>query len=189
MVKATKQQMILQVVVCIWIILCNLTVNLLDLPAKGIHYANWAFFMINILFFLVGEPDMKKRYIQVLVGSLMGILLAGFTTLILALLWSEQGMGGTLSFVPSLMVPLASSLAILIILHPVCPTLFNNCGFVYYLVALTIMENEVWGGNPLSNIPAYAFSAIAGHIIVNGGSLLIIGALTKYFAQKATAGE
>jgi len=189
MAKVSKPQILLQVAVCIWIIICNLIVNLLDLPARGIHYTNWAFFMINILYFLVGEADMKKRYIQVLAGSLVGILLAGLTTLVLALLWSEQGMGGRMSFVPSLMIPLSVSLAILIILHPIFPTLFNNCGFVYYIVALTIMENEPWGGNPLSNIPAYGLSAIAGHIIVNGGSLLIIATLSKHFAKKAAASK
>lgn len=187
MAKVSKPQIILQIAVCIWIIICNLCVNLLGLPERGIHFTNWAFFMINILYFLVGEPDMKKRFIEVLAGSIAGILLAGFTTLVLALLWEEQGMGGSLSFVPSLMIPLSVALIILIVLHPVCPMVFNNCGFVYYLVALTIMENEPWGDNPLSNIPAYAISAIAGHIIVNGGSLLIITSMKNYFTKKAAS--
>lgn len=183
MSKVSKSQMIIQLCVCAWIILCNLTVNLLDFHSLGIHYANWAFFMINILYFLVGEPDMKKRFVDVLAGSLVGIILAGFTTLGLSMLWVE--LGGTMSFVPSLMIPLSISLVILIVFHPIFPRVFNNCGFVYFLVALTIMENEPWGGNPLTNIPAYAICAILGHFIVNGGSLFIITSLKNHFSKKA----
>ena len=183
--KVTKPQMITQTTVCIWIIVCNLIVNLLALPEHGIHYVNWCFFMSNILFFICTEENMKKRFMIVGLGSIVGVVLAALTTLVLALLWTEQGMGGSMSFVPSLMIPLAVSLAILIILHPICPVNFHNYGFVFYLVALTVMENEPWGGNPLSNLPAYIVSLVLGHVIVNGGSLIIITSLRKYFAKKA----
>jgi hypothetical protein len=183
----TKPQMVVQICVCIWIIAANFIVNMLDLPEHGIHFANWCFFMINIIFFLSGEPDMKKRFVHTLVGSLVGIVLAGLTTLGLALLWTEQGMGGKMSYLPSLMIPLSICLILLIVFHPIFPAVFNNCGFVYYLTSLTVMGAMPWGGNALSNVPSYLICTILGHFIVNGVSLLIIGAVQKHYVNKAKA--
>lgn len=46
------------------------------------------------------------------------------------------------------------------------------------------MDHMPWGGNALSNVPAYLICTILGHFIVNGISLLIIGKVSAYFAEK-----
>lgn len=187
--NVTKEVMTIEVSVCIWIIVANLIVNLLHLPEHGIHFSNWCFFMINIIYFIGGDANMKTRFIQTLGGSIVGILLAGFTTLLLALLWKEQGMGGSMEYVPSLMIPLAICLVLIIVLHPIFPVLFNNYGFVFYLTSLTVMGSMPWGGNAITNIPSYIVSAVLGHIIVNGVSLLIIGTVKKHYAKQTQKTE
>lgn len=185
MKKVTKGQMIVVTCICCWIILLNVIATTLQLPEKGIHYVNWCFFLINILYFLGGDADMKKRFKDTLCGSIVGLLLAALCTFILAMLWEEQGMGGHLSYVPSVCIPLAICIACIVILHPILPMFFNNCGFAYFLVALTIMANEPWGGNPITNLGAYIISTILGHIIANGGSLLIRTVVGKKLAEMA----
>lgn len=170
--RVTAAQMKIQGAICLWILACNLILNLLHLPDHGVHFVNWAFFLINILFFLDGETSVRRRYLSVMVGSLVGIVLAGLVTWTLLHLWSEYG--GPWPYLPALMLPLAVAISCMILLHPLFPVVCNNCGFAYFLVSLTIMSNEPWGGDSFSNIPAYLISAVLGHLIVNGVCLLLI---------------
>ena len=70
------------------------------------------------------------------------------------------------------MLPLVGCLALMILLHPCCPVLFNNAGFGYFIVALIHAESAV------PNAGAYLWSCVLGQFIVVGGSLLAVRACT-----------
>lgn len=173
-IREQKNSLIIHIVIFFWIVLVNLIVQLTHAKIMQIGYCNWAFFLITVLFFLDGETDTKRKYKKVLVGSLIGILLAGLFTAAETML-AEQG----ISIVVAIMIPLAICLGLIIILQPVFPVVFNNCCFAYFLVSLMDAEHA------FSGIPAYAGSTLAGHLIVNSGTLVIIYGMKKYLEAKS----
>ena len=166
--KELKEKLKVNTVVFLWILLCNLLVQLLLPSLSNLGFYNWAFFLINILFFLVTEGEYRERFISVILGSAIGIFAAGMMDFIMTklILWGTPDLW-------SIMIPLAFCLAVIIILHPVLPRIFNNCGFAYFLVSLIDAEAA------FDNMPEYMASALAGHLIVNTGTVAIIIMMLK----------
>lgn len=173
MMSGKKDHIIVSSIIFIWIVLVNFVVQLIHDGLNAVGFCNWAFFLITVLFFLVGEEDVKKKFRDVFCGSCVGIVLAG-------LLVVSEGvlMNIGLNRIAAIMIPLSVCLALIIIFHPLVPVLFNNCAFAYFLVSLIHAEQAFTG------IPSYIGSAAAGHIIVNTGTLLIIHQAGKLLAKK-----
>ena len=170
--KVSKNVLIIQLFVFLWIVLCNLLVQSFHLPLEKIGYVNWSFFLANILFFILEEPDYKERFLKVLFGSLVGLISAYILAIVYTIL-AENGVNQ----VVSIMIPLTLVLFLIINLHPILPRFFNNIGFAYFLIAL-INPTAAYG-----HIVGYVSSVVAGNIIVNGVAVLIIIGLTKYFSK------
>jgi hypothetical protein len=170
--KVPKNVMIIQFFVFLWIVLCNLIIQSFLQPLEDIGYINWSFFLANILFFLIEEPNYKDRFLKVLFGSLVGLLSAYFLAIIYTIL-EKSGMNP----IVSIMIPLTIVLFLIINLHPIYPMVFNNIGFAYFVIAL------INAAAAYSKISDYIISAVAGNIIVNGIAVLIIIGLTKYLAK------
>jgi hypothetical protein len=173
MKKVTKNQMIIQFCVFLWIVLCNLVVQSFLQPLGKIGFANWSFFLANILFFLMEEPSYKDRFLKVLYGSLVGLISAYLLVMVFTVL-AKSGVNPTVS----VMIPLTVVLFMIINLHPIFPKVFNNIGFAYFTIAL------IDAATAYSNITGYVVSAVAGNIIANGVAVLIILGFTKYFSNK-----
>lgn len=159
----TKKKVKINAVVFLWILFCNSVVQIFFMQLSGIGFSTWAFFLINVLFFLMNDVDYKERFIRALIGSIVGLLAAGFMTFATEKL-SVAGVTGVIS----IMMPLTVCLAVIIILHPIFPRLFNNCGFAYFVVALINSETA------FVNMIPYMVSTVAGHLIVNTGTVAII---------------
>lgn len=173
MTLEVKNKVKINSAVFIWILFCNLMIQLLLTSLEAISFCNWAFFLINILFFLITDVDFKERFIRVLVGSLVGIFAAGMLVYVSVTL---VGMG-----VPDIlctMIPLTVCLAVIIILHPFFPRIFNNCAFAYFLVSL------IDAPMAFVNMSSYMLSAVAGHFIVNIGTIIVIIKVTKRLERK-----
>lgn len=171
--RELKNKVKINTAVFLWILLCNLIVQVFLTEIESIGFCNWAFFLINILFFLMTDVDYKERFVRVLAGSLFGLLAAGMLIYTAGLLGSA-GMSSLIS----LMIPLAVCLAVIIILHPVYPRVFNNCAFAYFLVSLIDAEAA------FTEMTSYMCSAAAGHFIVNIGTVLVIMMMTRRIEKK-----
>lgn len=165
--KPEAGEMKIQAAVFVWIVLVNLAVQIWSAPLAGIGFCSWAFFLNSVLYFLSGEEDPKKRFLEVLLGSACGILLAAGLVLA-AVELQETGLGQ----VAATMVPLVLCLALMILLHPYCPLVLNNAGFGYFIVALIHAESAA------ENVLPYLGSHVAGQVIVVGGALLAVRACT-----------
>lgn len=169
-----KAKIIIQFCIFLWIVVANFTVQLFHPQLEGLHFATWAFFMVNIFFFTMEEPDLKQRFLQVLCGSLFG-LLGAFLLAIVYTVLTEAGM----PILPATMIPLSIVLALIINLHAFFPMVFNNCAFAYFTVALIDPEAA------FAHFVPYAVTAVAGHVIVNGVAILIMVLMGRHFASKA----
>ena len=165
----TKNKVIISSVILIWILICNIIIHINSIWLSELGFTNWAFFLINILFFLLEEKNIKKKSIFILAGSAVGIVVAGLFCKFFVL-FHDMGAAEFLCF----LVPIGLSLGIIIVLHPIWPVFFNGCGFAYFMVAL-IDPLSAW-----SCIPEYLFSMAAGHIVLNIGALIIIRLGGKY---------
>ncbi|WP_066304396.1 hypothetical protein [Bacillus sp. FJAT-29814] len=170
--KISKEKMIIQFTVFMWIVLCNLVVQSFLEPLHEIGFTNWSFFLANILFFLLEDPSYKDRFLKVLFGSLVGLIGAYLLAIIYTIL-VENGV----SHLFSVMIPLTIVLFLIINLHPILPKVFNNIGFAFFTIAL------IDAAGAYSHITGYIVSAVAGNLIVNGVAVLIIIELMKYFTK------
>lgn len=60
-------------------------------------------------------------------------------------------------------------------LNAYIPMVFNNIGFAYFVFAL------VDAAGAYAHLVSYVITAVAGNVIVNGGCVLIIFAISSYF--------
>ena len=171
-----KRKVIISAVICLWIIIINLVALLVRDQLAPIGYSNWSFFLITVLFFLIEDENLKRKFASVFLGSCTGIILAGLMVV------AEQWLAAAgLSHIPAIMLPLSACLALIIIVHSLFPLVFNNCAFAYFLVSLMNAEAAFTG------IPGYIGSAFAGHIIVNVGIIIIVRFMAKAFAKKGSS--
>lgn len=177
-VKVSKERMIIQLSILVWVVICNVVVQLFHTQLEEIGFITWAFFLTNILFFLCEEENMKKRLTMSICGSIFGVLMCVAYIIIYALM-----LGAGFSGKASIIIPLVICLIIMIVPMPVCPIIFNNFGFAYFTIALISAETI------MSNAPIYIVEIILGNLIINAVDVLIIAALMKYFTKKAMAAK
>lgn len=65
----TKNKVIISSVILIWILICNIIIHINSIWLSELGFTNWAFFLINILFFLLEEKNIKKKSIFILAGE------------------------------------------------------------------------------------------------------------------------
>lgn len=171
--KTAKAQMKIQFCVFLWITFLNIIVQVCQPQLQALHFHSWAFFMGNIMFFITLDGDIKMRYIQVLTGSITGIILAA--AMLIAIVALEHF---GLPYIIAVAIPVSISLAFLIMLKPVFPMLFNNYGFAYLMIAMISPKEAV------ANMPYYLICTVLGHIIATGGSLLIIVLVSRRLGFK-----
>ncbi len=182
--KPTKAKIKILTIVFLWIALCNVVyqylhaADLLHFEIGSLHLGveNWAFFAAVTLFFLQEELSYKNRFWHTLVGGTVGLLLAAALVVITGAL---QGQG--LDHATAICIPLMVILAVLIIASPFAPMIFNNVGFIYFIVAL------IKSGELIHNLPSYIFSLVLGSLILNLGCSVLINAATKAMQKKAAA--
>lgn len=173
--KVDKPTIIILFLVFLWIAFWNIIVQAFHHSLEALPFSSWAFFISVTFFFLLEGHDMKKKFLQTLVGGGVGIALAAL--MILCYAWL-MGMG--LPHTAAICIPLVIIVGVLILAGPYCPIAFNNVGFGYFIIALISSETAV------SNAPAYLLSLVIGCIILIGGSIFIITNMTKHFVKKAT---
>lgn len=166
----SKETKIVLFGVFLWIALLNLIVQTFHI------HPGWPLFISTAVFFLLPGEDTSKKLQTVFFGGLVGLGLAW-------LFLQAEGMlsAAGLAHVAAIMLPLTVVLFILIILHPVLPTVLNNVGFVYFIAAL-IDPSSV-----LKETPALMLSLVVGGIVINGGAILIHNFVVDYYRRKATA--
>lgn len=168
--KPPRAQLKVQFGVFLWIAFLNVLVQIFQEQLNEMHFYSWAFFMVNIMFFLIIDPHIKERYLQVLFGSIFGIILAALMVISVVCL---EKIG--LPYIISVSIPVVICLALLIMCKPILPVFFNNYGFAYFMLALITPKQAV------ANMPYYLICTILGHIIATGGSLLIMLKLSRRY--------
>ncbi|MBR0161342.1 MAG: hypothetical protein IJQ02_08705 [Oscillospiraceae bacterium] len=161
----------LKVFIWIFIVAMNLIVMILDEPLKEIGYRGWAFWLVNISFFLMEEPDLKKKIVSIVCGAVTGCILAYLTLKLYTGYLTGLGHIG-------LIIPVGLSLALVILCGPFFPAFFNTVTFMYFLAALIVPADAV------TNVWTNCMWAILGAIIVNGGCILIIKQYRKAQIKK-----
>lgn len=156
----------------VYIVLLNVITNVFAVPLEELGYTSWAFFLVNIAYFLLGEEVVSKKFTTVLVGSVTGCILAYLTMQVFLLIMPSTGSHGVL-------IPIAASLFLVIIVGPFMPAFFNTVTFLYFLASLISPETAI------TNVVPNICFAVAGCIIANGGCQLIINLYTKHAMKKA----
>ncbi len=172
--KPTKHELIIKFVIFLWVSFMNLIIHLFNTQLGGAGFYTWAFFIVNILFFLTGEPSFKKRFVMTTTGSIVGVLLAAF------MVFTAGKLVGTgMDHTAATMIPLVICLFVIIVLHAYVPLVINNISFAYFSITLISAELAI------VNAPKYIVCSLFGNLIANGGCVLIITLLSKHFAKKA----
>ena len=150
----------------LWILLCNVIVQIFVEPFETIGLYGWTIFLANVLFFIKNNPDHKEGLLENFLGGCFGLLGAlGF-----------MHMHGWLSGlgVPDLLVrviPITIFLFLTIALNPVLPYVFNNNALCFFLVSLintgtqTALYTQPFG---------HFLGVLIGNVIVNVGTVLIV---------------
>ena len=158
----------------LYIVFLNLLTTVFSVQLEELGYRSWSFFLVNIAFFLMGEENFAKKFTSVLLGSVVGCLLAYLTMVVFMAIMPSTGEIG-------IIIPIAASLFLVIIVGPFMPAFFNTVTFLYFLASLITPEDGV------ANLGANICFAIAGCVIANGGCQLIINLYTKHAMKKAAA--
>lgn len=143
---------------------------------SSIQIVNWAFFATVTLFFMQEELTYKQRFWHTLIGGAVGLLFAAFIGIVCTVM-----MQNGISYLTSVAVPLIISIAMLILLNPYLPAVFNNVGFIYLIIAFVEAEKVV------EMLPSYLISLLLGSLILNLGCTFLLNAYTKAMTKKAMA--
>lgn len=138
-----------------WILIANAILHII-----GFSYG-WLIFISNIMLFTL-EGDIKERFITVELGGLVGLVLTVITLLIVTALTPLIG------DLFGLLIPLAGVLALLILVHPYAPKVFNNVGFAYLTCACIDTASFA------SNIALFIGVFIVGSLAFNGVCILLM---------------
>lgn len=141
---------------------------------SSIQIVNWAFFVTVTLFFMQEDLTYKQRFWHTLIGGAVGLLLSAFIAVVCTVL-----MQNGLSYLTSVSIPLVLVLAMLILLNPYLPAVFNNVGFVYMIAGFIETDKLI----PM--LPSYLLSLLLGSIILNLGCSLLLNIYTKTMTKKA----
>ncbi len=174
--KPTKGKMKGLLIVFAWIFLWNFIYQAVHGVWHEMPIANWAFFISVTIFFMQEELSYKARFWHTLIGGSVGLLLAAGLVAVYALL-AKSGV----SALVSIMLPLAVSVAALILLNPYLPVFFNNVGFCYFIIALIDAESAI------AKLPIYLLSLLLGSICLNLGCSGLLALYQKAMIKKAAA--
>lgn len=175
--KPPKGKMGGLLIVFIWIALWNTVYQLLHglWHDWDIQIVNWAFFASVTLFFMQEELTYRQRFWYTLVGGSMGLLIAvGVSVGCRAL------MGVGLDHTTAVILMLFVAVAVLILANPYFPMIFNNVGFIYFIVSFVQSDKIV------ANLPSHLVSLLAGSVILNLGCSVLLTAYRKRLAKKAS---
>lgn len=174
--RPPKGKMMGLFLVFLWIVLWNVIFQVMHhaglLEFGGIEIKNWSFFIAVTIFFMQEELNYNERFFYTLVGGTVGLLLG---VCVPSGVKFMMGLGMTNSTF-AIIIMLVIAIAALILLNPVCPMVFNNVGFCYFIISLINSSNAV------EELPSNIVSLVAGSICLNLGC---IGILTLYKKQMA----
>ncbi len=175
--KPPKGKMTTLFVVFLWIILWNVIYQALhhQLSELPIPIENWSFFICVTVFFMQEELSLMQRFWHTLVGGAVGLFLAcavvGGCTLL-----AKAGLSSLLAVIIMLII----TIGMLILLHPYCPMVFNNVGFIYFIVSL------IDSSSTIEMLPSNLVSLGAGSICLNLGVIAVLTILKTVKAKKSS---
>lgn len=173
--KPPKGKMVGLAIVFLWIALWNIIYQILHgiWHDWSIQVINWAFFASVTLFFMQEELTYKKRFWYTLVGGSVGLLIAA--GVILSCKWlMTLGLSHTIAVT----IPLLIAVAVLILANPYLPMIFNNVGFIYFIVSFVETDKII------VNLPNHLISLLLGSLILNLGAAVLLNAYKKILANK-----
>lgn len=162
--KPTKQEVIINVVIFLWIFVVNIAAALFS-PAPG-----WPMFFVTIFFFAMGADT--KKIPSIFAGGAMGLVFALLLGLALTHLTPVIGI------VPTLIISLFIILGLVIVGGGYLPVVFNNITFAYLTIAT--IDMEIIGGSFLG----WLLMLLIGGAVILGGCLLLLNLLLKHFAKQ-----
>ncbi|MBR5410736.1 MAG: hypothetical protein IK104_08680 [Clostridia bacterium] len=178
--KPKKAKMLGLVIVFLWIILWNVIYQVLHTHELthfgGIEIINWSFFLSVTVFFMQEELSYRDRFLTTLFGGAVGLVIAAGVIKGVPLL-----MGAGLSKLVALSLLLIVSIALLILLQPIFPFLFNNVGFCYFIVSF------VKSGEAVADLPSNLVSLALGCLILNLGCSVLLTLYKKHMMKKHAA--
>ncbi len=165
-------------IVFIWIAIWNIAYQLLHgiWHDWDIQIVNWAFFASVTLFFMQEELIYKERFWYTLVGGNVGLLLAAGVVVSSKAL-TGFGLDHTVAVTMSLLV----CVAVLILANPYLPMVFNNVGFIYFIVSF-VKTDEV-----ISKLPSHMLSLFLGSVILNLGCTVLLNIYKKKLSKNNIA--
>lgn len=168
--KPKKGKMVGLLIVFVWIAIWNVAYQLLHgiWHDWSIQIVNWAFFASVTLFFMQEELTYKNRFWYTLIGGNVGLLLAA-GVIVSSKYLSGFGLNHTLAVT----IPLLICVAVLILANPYLPMIFNNVGFIYFIVSF-VKTDEV-----ITNLPSHMLSLLLGSIILNLGCAVFLNIYKK----------
>ena len=136
-------------------------------------YPTWPGYFLVLLFFL-GKCEKKKELLDVFLGGAVGIFWALGCSELTNLL------AGALPFAAALGITLIVGIFVLAALNDVCPLVFNNFSFVYYLIGalFTPQQTVEW------LVSLVGFGAIFSAMVF-GGMYLFLERPAKARAARA----
>ena len=170
----------------LWILLCNVIVQLLHGPmTEDVGNWTWTIFLANVLFFIKSNHNHKEGILENACGGIFGLL--GAIGLISLNTWFAQMGASTLL---STLIAIAIFLFLTIAIHPLVPYVFNNIALCFFLVALINagafyvspdLGTETWGTQPvlMAHPWLHFLGIILGNLIVNVGTVLIVSIIQK----------
>lgn len=174
--KPAKGKMGALLIVFLWIAVWNVIYQGIHgiWADSSIQVVNWAFFVTVTLFFMQEELTYKQRFWYTLVGGAVGLIFAAGIAVVCTVMM-ENGA----SYLLSVSVPLVIAIAMLILLNPYLPAIFNNVGFVYLIIAFVEVDKVI------TSLPSYFLSLLLGSIILNLGCSFLLNLYTKALTKKA----
>ena len=168
--KPKKGKMGGLLIVFVWIAIWNVAYQLLHgiWHDWSIQIVNWAFFASVTLFFMQEELTYKNRFWYTLIGGNVGLLLAA-GVIVSSKYLSGFGLNHTLAVT----IPLLICVAVLILANPYLPMIFNNVGFIYFIVSF-VKTDEV-----IAKLPSHMLSLLLGSIILNLGCAVLLNIYKK----------
>ena len=165
-------------IVFVWIAIWNIAYQLLHgiWHDWDIQIVNWAFFASVTLFFMQEELTYKERFWYTLIGGNVGLLLAA-GVIISSKTLTGFGLDHTVAVTLSLLV----CVAVLILANPYLPMIFNNVGFIYFIVSF-VKTDEV-----ISKLPSHMLSLLLGSVILNIGCSVLLNAYKKKLSKNSAA--
>ena len=163
-------------IVFIWIAVWNIAYQLLHgiWHDWDIQIVNWAFFASVTLFFMQEELTYKERFWHTLIGGNVGLLLAA------GVIVSSKALTGLgLEHTAAVTISLLVCVAVLILVNPYLPMVFNNVGFIYFIVSF-VKTDEV-----ISMLPSNMLSLLVGSVILNLGCTVLLNAYKKRLSKNS----